>query len=310
MLLDGVEVTIDDEVVTIEDGGDDIHIYLREGNHESGQTEVTYELVKYFKETTGFDEKLTALVNLLMSASINKLPGILDKHDIPLPEDSPDNSDVGSREMTPDSEDDEALAEEDNIHSDGSYGSHEPRMDVFSGREDSSSSATEFTPTESGTATGAERRRASSIVPAARLQHTTPLRELVPSHRLRSERIIQRANAFRLSDAEAASPIQHHSESGAALSPFSLPIRTRTSGSSALENVNSSLPGMQATGGSYSRSLGVGEGGEGGYSSFTSRQGSSGATHGGMAAGTSETRARVIGYFGELFVSNPTPGDH
>lgn len=234
MSLDDVEVTIDDELVTIEENTDNIDIYLREGIHESRRTEVAYELVKHFGETIGFDEKFTALINLLMVAPINNLPGILDKHNIPLPEGSHANSDVGSREETPDSEDDKALAEEDNIHSDGSDDGNDSRVDESSSREDSSSAAIEVTPTESGTGTEAEqRRRPSSIARAARRDHPASLREMIPSHQIRSESIIRRAKRFRPSDAEAASPIQHYSESRAAPVPSPQPTRTRTTGNSA-----------------------------------------------------------------------------
>lgn len=234
MSLDNVEVTIDDELVTIEQSTDNIDIYLREGINESRRTEVAYELVEHFGKTTGFDEKFTALINLLMVAPINSLPRILDKHNIPLPEGSHANSDVGSREETPDSEDDKALAEEDNIHSDGSVDGHDSRVDESSGSEDSNSAAIEVTPTESGTGTDAEQRRlSSSIARAARRNHTAPLRELIPSHQIRSESIIRRASNFRLSDAEAAPPIQRHSESRAAPVPSPQPTRTRITGNSA-----------------------------------------------------------------------------
>lgn len=302
MLLDDVEVTIDDELVTVEDSTDDstddINIYLREGIDQSRRTEVTYELVKYFKERIGFDEKSTALINLLMGAPINSLPGILDKHNVPLPE--------GSSEETPDPEDYTALDGEGNIHSDDSDDSHDSSGDDISGREESPSDGTDFTPTESGTGTDSERRRRSSCTtPAARPNHPTPLRDLIPSHQSRSEGVIRRASNFRLSDAEAAAPIQHHSESRAAPLRFSLPIRARTTGNHADGNENPSPPGVPATGGSYHRSLEAGDGGA--YSSSTSRRESSGATPGGRADDTGEIRARGIGYLGELFVNAPDP---
>ncbi|GAB1311860.1 hypothetical protein MFIFM68171_02070 [Madurella fahalii] len=303
MSLDDVEVTIDDELVTIKESTDDIDIYLRESIHQSRQTEVTYELVKHFKETIGFDEKLTALINLLMGAPIQSLPGILDKHDIPLPEGSDDDVDAGSSEETHDPEDNKTLVEEGNIHSDGPDGSHDSRDDDISSREDSPSAGTLFTPTESGTGTDAERRSRSSRTPrATRRNHPTPLRELIPSHQLRSESIIQTASNFRLSNAEAVAPIQQHSESRAIPLRFSLPIKTRTTGINTDESEYSSPPGMPATGRPYHRSLGVGEGAGGGYSSLTSRRESSGATRGGRADDTSEIRAREIGFLGELFV--------
>lgn len=234
MSLDDVEVTIDDELVTIEENTDNIDIYLREGIHESRRTEVAYELVKHFGETIGFDEKFTALINLLMVAPINNLPGILDKHNIPLPEGPHANSDVGSREETPDSENDKALTEECIVHSDGSNGSDDSRVDNLSSKEDSSGSVTEFTPTESVKGNDAERRRRPpSTAPTARRNHAASLREMIPSHKIRSESIIRRANNFRPSDAEAASPIQHHSESRAAPVPSPQPTRTRTTGNSA-----------------------------------------------------------------------------
>lgn len=311
MSLDGVDVTVDEELVTIEETADDIEIYLREGIHQSRQAEVAYELVNYFKETIGFEESITPLVGLLMNASITNLPGILDKHNITLPEGSRDDIDEDSSEETSDPEDDNSLAEEGNTESDGNDDSRDSRGDNFSSREDSPSDGTVFTPAESGTGTDAERSSRSSCAPrAVHRNHPTPLRDLIPSHQLRSEGIIERASNFRLSNAEAAAPIQHHSESRAAPLRFSLPIRTRPTGSNADENEYSSAPGISATGGSYSRSLGVGYGARGGYSSPANRRVSSGATHGGRADDPSEIRARGIGYLGELFVNNPIPGNH
>lgn len=261
MSLDDVEVTIDDELITIEESTDNIDIYLRAGIHESRRTEVAYELMKHFEETIGFDEKFTALINLLMVAPINRLPRILDKHNVPLPEDSHAFSNVGSREETPDPENDKALTEECNVHLNGSDGSHDSGADDFSSMEDSSGSAIEFTRTESVTGTDAEQRgRPSSIARTACRNHAASLREMIPWHQIRSESIIRRAKGFRPSDAEAASPIQHHSESRAA--PLLPPLPTMT-----------------------------------------------GIT-GNSADGMSEIRAREIGYLGELFVNNPTPGKH
>lgn len=307
MSLGDVKVTIDDELVTIDDSTDDINIYLREGIHQSRQIEVTYELVKYFKERIGFEETSTALINLLMGAPINSLPGILDKHNIPLSEGSHDDAGVGSREETPDPEDYTILDGEGNIHSDDSDDSHDSRGDDISGREESPSDGTHFTPTESGTGTDSERRRRSSCTTrAARRDHPTPLRDLIPSHQSRSESIIRRASNFRLSDAEAAAPIPYHSESRAAPLRFSLPIRTRTTENHADGNEYPSPPRVPATGRSYHRSSGAGD--VGAYSSLTSRRESSGATPGGRASDTSEIRARGIGYLGELFVNDPAPG--
>lgn len=306
MSLDGVEVTIDDELVTIEETTGDIDIYVREGIYQSRQAEVTYELVKYFKQTIRFDEKVTPLINLLMGASIESLPGILDKHNISRPEGSHDDIYEDSSEQTSDPEDDNSLAEEGTIQSDGHDGVRGSRGENVSGREDSPSDGTVFTPVESGTGTDAEPSSRSYPPCAARRNHPIPLRDLIPSHQLRSEGIIQRASNFRLSNAEAAAPIQHHSESRAAAPRFSLPIRTRPTGSNDDENEHSSSPGRSTTGGSYSRSLGVGYGARGGYPSSASRLVSSGATQGGMADATSEIRARGIGYLGELFVNNPS----
>ncbi|KAK3385925.1 hypothetical protein B0H63DRAFT_560413 [Podospora didyma] len=303
MSLDDVEITIDDELVTIEEGTDAIDIYLREGIHQSRQMEVAYELAKHFKETIGFDEKFTALINLLMGAPIHSLPGILDKHDVPLPGGSHDDGvDAGSSEETHDLEDNETLVEEGSIHSDGPDGSHDSGGEDVPSKEDSPSAGTPFAPMESGAGTDAERpSRSYRTHGAARRNHPTPLRELIPSHQSRSESIIQRARNFRLSNAEAAASIQHHSSRATPLR-FSLPTRTRTTGINADESEYSSPPGMPATGISHHRSLGVGRGAGGGYSSFISRGESSGATHGGRADDTSDIRARGIGFLGELFV--------
>lgn len=295
MSLDDAKVIIDDELVTIEESTEDVDVYLREGIDQSRQTEVTYELVKYFKETIGFDEKLTPLINLLMGAPIHNLPGILDKHNIPLPEGSHDEAEVGSSDETSDPGDMEALDEESNIHSDGTDGSR-----------DSDGDGTVFTATESGTATDAEPSSRSSCTDrAARHTHPTPLRDLIPSHQLRSDSIIQRASNFRLSNADAAAPIQDHSESTAAPVRFTLPIRARPTGSDGEENDYSSAPVISAAEGCYHRSSRGGYGAGGGNSSLTSRRVSSSATHGGRADDPSEIRTRGIGYLGELFVNDP-----
>lgn len=309
MSLDDVEVTIDDELVTIEESTDNIDIFLREGIHQSRQAEVTYELVKYFKETIGFDENVTPLISLLMGASIESLPGILDKHNISLPEGSHhDYIDKDSSEETS-NPDDNSLAEEGDIQSDGHDSGRDSRGDNVSIREDIPSGGNVFTPVEGGTGTDAERSSRSSYPPrAAHRNHPTPLRELIPTHQLRSERIIQRATNFRLSNAEAVAPIQHQSESRLAPLRFTLPIRTRTSGNITDENEESLVSGISATGGSYHRSLGGGYGAGGGNSSLTSHRVSSGATQGGRIDDPSEIRARGIGYLGELFVNDPIPG--
>lgn len=308
MSLDAIKVTIDDELVTIEDRTDNIDIYLREGIHQSRQAEVTYELVKYFKERIGFDKNITPFISLLMGASIHSLPEILNKHNISLPEGLHDGIDELSGEENSDPEDDNPLAEGGNIQSNLHDGSHDSRGDNVSSREDPPSDGTVFAPAESGTGTDAGRSSRYSYPPrAARRDHPTPLRELIPSHQSRSQGIVQRASNFRLSNAEAAAPIQHHSESGAAPLHFTRSVKARLARSNGDESEYSSSPRMSATEGPYHRSLNGGYGAGGGNSSVTIRPVSSGATQGGRADDPSEIRARGVGYLGELFVSSIIP---
>lgn len=300
--LDDAEKTVDDELVAIE-VSTTTDIYLLEEAYQSRQNEVAYELVKHFKETIGFDENSTALISLLMGAPIHSLPAILDKHNIPLPDDFHVAADVGSGEETPDPEDKEALDEESSVEPDSDDGSHDLSGGDISSTEDSPSAGTVCIPPTSGRYTDAERPgRSSGTSRAARRTHLTSLRGLIPSHKSRSDDIIQRARNFQLSNAEAAAPIQHHSDSGTAPLSFTLPIRTRTIGNNAEENEDSLTPGMPVIGGSNRASLGVIEGAGGGYSSLTNRWESPSAQRGGMTDDASEIRALGIGYLGELFV--------
>lgn len=307
MSVDDVEVSTDDELVTILENTE-IDIYLREGIPKSRHTEVTYELVKHFKETIRFDEKLTALISLVMTAPIPSLPGILDKHDIPLPESSHDAVDVGSGEETPDPDDYQALDETGSVDRDGyggSHGSQISRDSAVSGTEGFPDDETVVTPMASGY-TDAERWSSSSHTSRTALRtHSTPLRDLMPSHQTRSDSTVQRARNFRLSSAEAAPPIQYHSGSTATPLSTSLPIRSRAPGINRDETEYSQPSIMPATGASYRRSSGVGGRAEWESSSFTSRRESCGAQSGCGTDDTNEIRARGIGYLGELFVSVP-----
>jgi hypothetical protein len=294
--LHDVEVTIDDELVTVEESTDNTDIYLREGiRQKSRQAEAMHELVEYFKETMEFDEKFESLVNLLMIAPFDSLPGILDKHDIPLPEGFHDDSDAGSSEKTDNLGDSETLAEEDETDSEGPAASRDSSGDDVSVRESSPRTSV----SARGTNREAKRRdRSSGTHPAARGDDPIPLRELIPSHQSRSKSIIQSASEFRLSDAEAAVPIQPQAESRATPLRFSLPIRTRTAGIDANESESSSAFGMSATR-VFPR-----------LSYPTSRRESSGQTHSLRVEDTHEIRARGIGFLGELFVTNLIPGNH
>jgi hypothetical protein len=306
MSLDDVELTTDDELVTIEKGTDDMDIYLREGIQQSRRAEVVHELVNHFKETIGFDEKLTALIFLVLSVPIHSIPGILDKHNIPLPTGS---NDAGSSNETENLEDDKTLTEEGGTHSDSLLGSHNSRGGDTSRWEDSStSSGTLSTPsTESGAGSDTERRGGSTLEPRATTHHTThptPLQESIPSHQPRSESIIQRASDFRLCNAEAAAPVQHRSDSGATPSRSALPIGSSATGINADQSeLSSPSRALLGTAKSYPSSFGVGDGTGGGYSSvLPSRESSSATTNCGRVDDTSEIRAREIGFLGELFV--------
>ncbi|RYP11238.1 hypothetical protein DL764_000194 [Monosporascus ibericus] len=88
--LDDVEATNDNEVITIKENEAATDIYFREGIEESDQPTVNFELLEYFISEFQIDVEDTNIVNLLMSAPISRLPGIMEKYDISLPEDSDD----------------------------------------------------------------------------------------------------------------------------------------------------------------------------------------------------------------------------
>lgn len=293
MSIGDVEVTVDDKLVTIDDSEDTIDIYLREGIDQAHRPLVTFEYVEYFKKKMKFNEDVTSLINLLMSAPIESLSRILQEHDIVVPPASDENDENSSSDDADSSDNDQTLVDKEaatsNDDCDSRFDNHAGSLGGQHRRRAASA------PADSDTEQGSR----SSSAPMRRNHHSTPLRELIPSHQSRTESIIQRASAFRISDA-ATAPIQYHSESRA-MAQFSLPIRTRILDNPIVETAGQvEIPFVAATHG-----ITGGAEARGYHTSSTSRRRRSFRTRATQRPDdTTEMRTREIGFLGELFVSN------
>ncbi|RYP88497.1 hypothetical protein DL769_000264 [Monosporascus sp. CRB-8-3] len=215
--LGDVEVTNDNEVITIKDKEDTTDIYFREGIQESDQPAVKFELSKHFIREFDIDVKDTNLVNYVMDAPISQLPGIMEKHDISLPEDSDDEGTDGEGF---DSEDDDAtVVDRTEEPSNG-------ELNIELGGNDKSEGRYEkLQVTSKATDSDVESESFSSFAPTGSPSPQS-FRELIPTHQSRAQSIVRKASRFRMSDSLVAiTPIQHYESEG--VSHQSLPIRTR-----------------------------------------------------------------------------------
>lgn len=216
--LDDVEVTNDDQLITIEEDGEATNIYIRGDICTSDQPSVNFELLQHFSSLFKIDAKHANLVNLLMSAPIPKLSEIMEQHDLLLPEDSVNENAVD------DDRDNEPNA-----------------MTMVCRTATQSVTNRSFEPTQhsrgGGRVTDLERRfgnlelssEADDHDAAFEASSSSPnllsLHELIPSHQERIERVSQRASHFRVSDSFVAeAPIRSLRPEG--ISHQSLPTPT------------------------------------------------------------------------------------
>lgn len=291
--LGDVEVVDDHELITIKENDEAINIYFREDIQEFDQPTVNYELVDYFISELGISVKEGNLVSLLMSAPINQLPEIMEKHDISLPE--------GSDSEDTDREDEDVEAVDQ--HEEPPDG--EPNLRMV--EDDKDRRGYEMNKTASNAAGSGATSDGFSSFPPTHLRHLQPLRELIPSHQSMTERIIKNASRFIMSDALVArTPIQRSKLEG--LYGLSLPIRTKTTRDS--EGERSSVTPLTSTPISHGRSI---------YEPRTEITESHFSNHqiprlspGLSPPGTRtkpvparDIRYREIGFLGELFVKPP-----
>lgn len=83
--LGGLEVSTEDGLVTVHEGGDPIDIYLPLVIPELRRVELNYELEDRFAKLLAIEDKHRRLSSLLMIAPLSQLSGILGRHDIPPP---------------------------------------------------------------------------------------------------------------------------------------------------------------------------------------------------------------------------------
>ncbi|RYP37876.1 hypothetical protein DL767_002748 [Monosporascus sp. MG133] len=290
--LDDVEVTNDNEVIMIKKNEQTTDIYFREGIQESDQPAVNFELLEYFISEFDINVENTNLVNLLMSAPISRLPGIMDKHDISLPEDSDDEGTDGEGTDGEgiDSEDDDATAV-DRIE-EPSNG----ELNVKLGENDEDGAGSDKLLVASNATDSDVESESFSSFPPPPPHHSQSLRELIPSHQSRTQSIVRKASHFRMADSLVAiTPIQHYQSEG--VFRLSLPIRTRNIHDGGGGRPSPAGPTSTATfRGSFSA----------GYNSEFSGSHSSGYQAPPRARDapvpTSDIRRREIGFLGELFV--------
>ena len=316
MSIEDAVVMVDDKLVTIDDSEGAIHIYLREGMEQAHRPLVTFEYVEYFKNLMELDGKFTSLITLLMSAPIQSLTRILAEHDIIVPRASDNHHDASSSDDTDSSDHGQTLIGGDDTPSGGDYDSRSGN-DVIGlegyrqrGATSAPTGSTTESTTDGTTDSDTDQGLRSSNSPIQRNRHPTPLRELIPSHQSRIESIIQRASAFRISDANATVPIQHDSEPRVT-TQSSLPMRTTTTGNSHTEVMDERQAETQVVPMTNPPSVRV----ENHNMSSSHRRRQIHTTGLQRPDDTNEIRTREIGFLGELFVrtllpnTQPIPGN-
>ena len=276
--LDLIEVSNDDEVITIEESEEVTKIFLRESTTMSGQSGITFELVEYFLTALDIDRKDANILNHLLGAPESELPDILERYDIPLPEDTEDDENIESSDSEHDDVDVLYEGMERGMARLKVTAETGPTLGAGSGNLVIGSYTTDDNTKRMGSTLGTNGHRPC----------TPPLRELIPSHHSRTESIKERSHEFVFSESLVARSSTRYSRSNDAL--YQQP--PRKSEDSHHNNGGTLSPGYQnlvtVTGKSPSRSR---------NSSFSPIQHKGGSVE--------DVRHRETGFFGELFVIHP-----
>lgn len=236
--LDIVEVSNDEQLITIKEDEGAINIYIREEISPFDQPRINFELLEYFSSLFKIDAKHTNLVNYLMGAPISELPAIMERYDLTIPEDSDNGS---SDDQSSDGEHNATTAAHRTAAQGGADLGIEPSPDSVGGGH--------FRELERRfrnlqISSEADDQDAALVTPP-RSPHLQPLQELIPSHLERTESIVQRASHFQMSESLVAMPPIHNPQSDVASSQ-SLPTRTRDnpSGGGGLASPGRPIPGV------------------------------------------------------------------
>lgn len=295
--LDGIEVDEDNELITVQENQNITDIYFREKILECQQPMVNFKLAEYFSSQFEIKFEDANFLTLLLSAPMSQLPAIMEDYNGFL-SDEHDNGESGSEATTgeegptPVERSEDRRGDEDGIEL--------GRSDEEERRDDQLDVASESTDRQAEC-------ESPSVFTHASTQYPQSLRELVPSHKSRTESVVRRANHFRMSDSLVArTPTQPRRTGGGFR--HSLPIRTGNNhygydyrSSAGQETSAASFPGNH-------RHRNISDpfvGSAGGDISPPSSPVRSPARAGARPVPVREVRHREIGFQGEDFVLRP-----
>ncbi|KAI7769473.1 hypothetical protein LZL87_011357 [Fusarium oxysporum] len=217
--LGDIEISDEDELITIRDDGEVTNIYIREDIAMAKQFQVDLELLEHFSSLLDLDAEHTKLVTLLLKEPIVQLSGILERYNIEVP-DNLDNGDTGNQES--DGEDQESTREDQAttiIHPTTAYSVNDSDREetMESGNESQFIDlAREFGKLRiSPTAAGGNDENFTTPESSPRLIQR---HEVIPSHNPRSQGIIQGPAVFHADETPVARAPRKDPSSGGDLS--------------------------------------------------------------------------------------------
>ncbi|KAJ4030372.1 hypothetical protein NW753_013911 [Fusarium oxysporum] len=190
--LGDIEISDEDELITIRDDGEVKNIYIREDIAMAEQFQVDLELMEHFIRLLKVGAEHTMLVTLLLKEPIAQLSVILERYNIEIP-DSSDNEDNGNQES--DGKDQESTSEDQattTIHPTTAYSVED--TDKEESMESGSESqfidlAREFGNLRVSSAASGDDKNFITPASSPRLIQR---HEVIPSHNSTSQGIIQR----------------------------------------------------------------------------------------------------------------------
>ena len=277
----GVEVSDDNELVTIVENEESRDVYFREGivDHSA----INFELLEYFINGLDIGAEDINLANRLMSAPITELAEIMEKYDISLPGDSEDD------EFDSEESDDEN--DDDVISTSQIKGAPSDALNKFTVPSSTSHSDLE----------------GESVPSPPDLHSLRRLREVIPSFQSLMDNIVQRATNFQMSDASAVTSRVRDYNIESENPHHALPIRIKNShsggtGSLSLEQPATKMLHVRSGDGRTSE---VSEGHVSSYQTPVLSPERPRLQERDTATSVSNIRYREIGFRGEFLVTCP-----
>ncbi|KAF4442132.1 hypothetical protein FACUT_2240 [Fusarium acutatum] len=212
--LGDIEISNEDNLITIKNDGKVTNIYIRKDISMAMQFKVDLEILEYFDSLLN-DAKNAKLITLLLKEPIAQLPSILERYNIEIP-DNPNNGDTDNQES--DDEDQESASEDQestdddqtmtSIHSTTNYSFND------SGREEMIDLATEFGNLRISSAPCGNDTNFVTPESSPRL---VSRHEIIPSHNPTSQGTTQRPTVFHADETPVARPPRSTAQSGGVL---------------------------------------------------------------------------------------------